>query len=127
MKEDDSTRDRLVSLDVAKDFWSRFHVVAPLVVIGTIEGDGYDLAPKHMVTPLGWGPFFGFVCTPRHATYRNAKETGFFTVTFPNPSHVVLASITAQPRCGDGGEKPGLDDVPTFHATEIDGVFLEEG
>lgn len=119
--------NRLVSLDATEGIWSRFHLVAPLVVVGTLEGEGYDLAPKHMVTPMGWGPYFGFVCTRRHATYRNAKESGFFTVTFPKPSQVILTSITAQPRCGDAREKTGLEDLPTFRASHIDGVFLEGG
>lgn len=127
MTEQESTPQRLVSLETRDDFWSRFHMVAPLVVVGTAEGEGYDLAPKHMATPMGWGPYFGFVCTPRHATYQNAKETGFFTVSFLKPSQVVLASITAQPRCGDGEAKPGLEEVPTFRATKVDGVFLEDG
>jgi hypothetical protein len=42
----------LVALDTARPVWDRFFTVAPLVVIGTREPDGgYDLAPKHMVTP----------------------------------------------------------------------------
>ena len=56
---------------------------------------GYDLAPKHMATPLGWGGWFGFVCTPSHATYANALREGFFTVSFPRPSQVLLASLAA--------------------------------
>ena len=64
----------VVTLDTAFPIWERFFTVAPLVLIGTREVDGtYDLAPKHMVTPLGWGNYFGFVCTPRHATYANAS------------------------------------------------------
>ena len=41
--------------------------VAPLVVVGTREEDGaIDLAPKHMVTPVG-ERHLAFVCTPDHA------------------------------------------------------------
>ncbi len=118
--------DKLVSLDVKETLWTRFFMVAPLVVVGTKEDERFNLAPKHMATPLGWDNYFGFVCTPRHSTYRNIRDSGFFTVSFPKPSQVVLASITAEPRCGDELEKPNLRELPTFPAKRIDGVFLED-
>lgn len=116
-----------VALDTDLPIWDRFYTVAPLVVIGTKEADHYDLAPKHMVTPLGWQNYFGFVCTPRHATYHNARHYGAFTVTFPRPSQVVLASLSASPRCEPSGRKPVLAELPTFPAEVVDGVFLEDG
>jgi flavin reductase (DIM6/NTAB) family NADH-FMN oxidoreductase RutF len=122
-----SSSQQLVRLDVTRSFWDRFFMVAPLVVIGTSEDEGYNLAPKHMATPLGWGPYFGFVCTPRHRTYHNVKHTKRFTVTFVRPSQVVLASLAAAPRRDGPGHKPTLDDLPTFPAKVIDGIFLEDG
>ena len=63
-----ATSSRPVELDVRLPVWERFFTVAPLVLIGTREADGsFDLAPKHMVLPLGWQNYIGFVCTPRHA------------------------------------------------------------
>ncbi|PAY20083.1 hypothetical protein CKO51_08065 [Rhodopirellula sp. SM50] len=101
-------------------------MVAPLVVIGTREQDGdYDLAPKHMVTPLGWENYFGFVCTPEHATYQNIRRDEVFTVSFPTADAVVLASLAASPRCGDHS-KPALLALPRFKATTIDGEFLTQ-
>ena len=126
MKED-SKAVRLVTLDDGQTLWSRVYTVAPLVIVGTREGDGYAFAPKHMASPMGWDPYFGFVCTPRHATYRNAREAGFFTVTYPKPSQVMLTGITARPRHGDDRKKPELDRLPRFRATEIDGEFLQGG
>ena len=117
----------VVTLDAEKSIWNHFFTVAPLVVIGTREGDGYDLAPKHMVTPLGRGNYFGFTCTPRHATYHNARHAGAFTVTFPRPSQVLLTSLAAGPRCGPSGDKPLLNVLPTRPAEVVDGVFLEDG
>ena len=119
---------KLVDLDLRRPIWDRFYTVAPLVVIGTREEDGYDLAPKHMAGPMGWLNYFGFVCTPRHRTYHNVRETGAFTVTFPTPDGVVLSSLTASPR-SDGPRAPKrvLDDLPTMEASEIDGVFLDDG
>ena len=38
----------------------------------------------------------------------------------------MLASLAASPREGDGS-KPCLDALPTFPASEVDGVFIEEG
>lgn len=118
---------RLVSLDVEQPVWDHFFTVAPLVVIGTREGEDYDLAPKHMATPVGWQNYFGFVCSPRHATYHNAKHAGVFTVSFPQPSQVVLTSLAAAPRCDHSGQKPAMKALPTFPAEVVDGVFLEEG
>lgn len=122
-----SSSQQLVRLDVTRSFWDRFFMVAPLVVIGTSEEEGYNLAPKHMATPLGWGPYFGFVCTPRHRTYHNAKHAGHFTATFVRPSQIVLASLAAAPRRDGPGRKPTLDDLATFPAQVIDGCFLEDG
>ena len=66
--------------------WDRFFMVAPLAIVGTRDGDGYDLAPKHQAMPLGRENFFCFVCTPSHATYRNVREHGEFTVSFRVPT-----------------------------------------
>ena len=109
--------------------WDTVYTVAPLVVVGSREADGsYDLAPKHLAMPLSWEGHFGFVCTPRHATYHNCKRERVFTVSYPRPAQVVLASLTASPRCGDRreGEKPIVGVVPTFPATRVDGEFVKD-
>lgn len=116
----------LVSLETEHPIWDRFFTVSPLVVIGTREQDGrYDLAPKHMATPLGWDNYFGFVCTPQHGTYQNILRERVFTVSYPTADAVVLASLAASPRCGDDS-KPALDALPTFPAHSIDGRFLSQ-
>ncbi len=89
---------KYVSLDIQHPIWDRIFTVAPLVVVGTKEEGGYDLAPKHMATPLGFDNYFGFVCTPRHGTYQNVKKTGEFTVSFPTPDQVTTTSLSASPR-----------------------------
>lgn len=123
----DATPDHLVTLGTDQPIWERFFMVHPLVVVGTREPNGdYDLAPKHMALPLGWRNQFGFICTPRHATYHNAKREGAFTVTYPRPTQVVITSLTASPRCDDD-TKPTLKALPTFPAHEVDSVFLEDG
>jgi len=116
----------VVTLNAETPIWDRFFMVFPLVVIGTRDEDGtYDLAPKHMAMPMGWHNAFGFVCTPRHRTYHNAGREHTFTVSFPRPSQVVIASLTASPRCEDAS-KPTLRALPTVRATQVDGVFLED-
>lgn len=116
----------LVSLGAEHPIWNRFFHVAPLIVVGTREPDGgYDLAPKHMAAPMGWGNFFGFVCTPAHGTYGNAMREGAFTVSYPRPSQVLAASLAAAPRC-EGDEKPSLEALKTFPAHVVDGVLLED-
>jgi flavin reductase (DIM6/NTAB) family NADH-FMN oxidoreductase RutF len=121
-----SPSERLVTLDLSRPIWDRFFTVAPLVIIGTKEADGsYDLAPKHMAMPLGWDNYFGFVCTPRHRTYQNIRRQGHFTVSFPQPEQVVLASLSAAPHCEDNS-KPSLAALPTFPASAVEGVFLAD-
>lgn len=118
--------ERRVTLPPDGPVWERFFTVAPLVLIGTREEDGtYDLAPKHMAMPAGWGPYFAFMCTPDHRTYHNAKREGAFTVSFPRPSQIVLTSLAAAPRCDDQS-KPSLTALSTFDAEVVDGVFVEE-
>ncbi len=116
-----------VALDPASGLWERVFTVAPLVLIGSLEPDGtIDLAPKHMVTPVGWGPYFGFVCTPRHATYRNVTRQGTFTVSYLRPDQVVLSSLTAAPRCEDDS-KPIVEALDTFPAGESGDAFVRGG
>ena len=45
---------RVVPLRIEAPLWTRFFSVAPLVLVGTKEGDHYDIAPKHMAMPLAW-------------------------------------------------------------------------
>ena len=115
------TKTREVSVEAV---WERVFTVAPLVIVGSKESDGtYDLAPKHMAMPLGWGDRYCFVCTPRHGTYRNVERHGVFTVSFPNHFQIVQASLAASRREPDG-TKPALAALPTFPAQVVDGVFV---
>lgn len=113
------------TLDVSHAVWDRFFWVAPLVVIGTREEDGSpNLAPKHMAMPLGWENYFGFVCTPRHATYTNARREEAFTVSYPRPDQLVHASLSAEPRCDDGS-KASLADLAIVDAEEVAAPLLD--
>jgi len=116
----------MINLDLHQPIWDNFFLVAPLVVIGTREAEGgYDLAPKHMAMPIGWDNYFGFICTPRHHTYQNVRREKAFTISFPHPDQVVLASLSAAPRCGED-VKPALAALPTVPAAVIDGVLLQD-
>jgi flavin reductase (DIM6/NTAB) family NADH-FMN oxidoreductase RutF len=122
-----STGRNVVEIDTSVPVWEQFFTVAPLVLIGTHDEDGsLDLAPKHMVTPMGWQNYFGFVCTPRHATCRNIERDGVFTVSYPRPSQLLMTSLAASPRL-EQGEKPIIDYFKTFPARKIDGQFIEDG
>lgn len=117
---------RIVDLDATRPVWGRCFTVAPLVLIGTRDEDGsLDLAPKHMVSPMGWDNYFGFVCSPRHHTHANIRRTGVFTVSYPKPSQVLFASLAATPRTA-GGPKTVVQSFATFPASEIDGEFIED-
>ncbi|MFW6193633.1 MAG: flavin reductase [Gemmatimonadota bacterium] len=125
---DESLPEGIVTLGEDQAVWQSVFIVAPLVLVGTKEEDGtYDLAPKHMATPLGWERYFGFVCTPEHRTYWNARREGVFTVSYPRPRQVVLTSLAASPRVGEGQRKPALEAIPTFPAREVDGVHVRDG
>lgn len=119
----------LVTLDLETPVWSRVFTVSPLVLVGTKEeSGGYDLAPKHLAMPLGWDNYFGFVCTPRHATYRNARREGVFTVSYPRPTQVVTTSLAASAReGGESGTKRVVEALPTFPAVAVDGILLQDG
>lgn len=117
----------LKTLDLSVPVWDQTFVVAPLVVVGTREGDRYDMAPKHMVTPLGFDNFFGFVCTPDHSTYHNAIKQKGFTVSFPKPDGLTATALTASPRSkGISKIKPVIDVLPTVKAEKIDALLLED-
>lgn len=112
-------------LDVTHPVWDRFFQVSPLVVIGTREPDGsYDLAPKHMATPIGWQNYFGFVCTPRHATFGNARRERAFSVSYPHPEQLVHASLSAEPRCDDG-QKASLTDLSVVPGEAVPAPLLD--
>lgn len=116
----------LVAIDLNQSLWDHCFTVAPLVIVGSREEDGtYDLAPKHMAMPLGWGNYFGFVCTPRHHTYQNIQREHSFTVSFPLPEQVLLTSLSAAPHC-DQHHKPSLAALPVIPASVIDGIFLQD-
>lgn len=115
-------------LDTDSTIWNKFYTVAPLTVIGSKEEEErYDLAPKHMVTPLGHDNYFGFVCTPSHMTYQNVLREEEFTVSFVRPDQVVMASLAATPRCGESDyEKKILEFLPTVKARTVDALFVKD-
>jgi flavin reductase (DIM6/NTAB) family NADH-FMN oxidoreductase RutF len=115
---------RLVELSTASPIWERFFTVAPLVLVATKEGESYDVAPKHLAMPLGWENYFGFVCTPQHATYRNILAHPEFTVSFPRADRILQTTMAAGGRLDDSS-KPTLAAVPTFPAIAVDGVLVE--
>jgi flavin reductase (DIM6/NTAB) family NADH-FMN oxidoreductase RutF len=121
----ENASQRAVPIPADTPIWSRFFTVAPLVIVGTREGEGHNLAPKHMAMPLGWDNYFCFVCSPDHATQGNAQETGEFTVSFPRPEGIVEASLAAAPRADDSS-KPSLAAIPTFPARRVDGVLVSD-
>lgn len=113
-----------VPLSLAEPVWERVFTVSPLVLIGTKERWGhYNLAPKNMAMPLGWGNHYCFVCSPRHATLANVRRYEQFSVSFPHHFQVVQAGLAAAPREADGS-KPSLAALPTFPASVVDGVLV---
>ena len=119
--------ENLYELDMTFPIWDRVFTVSPLVVIGTKEIDGYNLAPKHMATPVGFDNYFGFVCTPNHGTYKNIRRNGTFTVSYPKPDQIILTSISASSRCCDMTKsKSVVEAIPTKRAQTIDALFIKD-
>lgn len=126
MQEKNPFKD-FISLDVQDSIWEHFYTVAPLVVIGTKEELGFDLAPKHMITPLGFSDYFGFVCTPRHNTYHNAKKHGRFSVSFVKPDQILLSSLAAMPRCSvKDFSRDITDQIPTVICNQNESIFVKD-
>lgn len=122
-----SKQDDYISLETDQPIWERFFTLAPIVLVGTLEADGTpDIAPKHLAIPMSWENYFGFVCTPRHRTYVNARRSGGFTVTYPRPEQLLYTSLAASPRCADDS-KPVLQAFDTQPASRVDGVFVSGG
>ncbi len=116
--------DGRVHLDGPTPVWERVLTVAPLVVVGTVDPDGRpDLAPKHMVMPLG-DQHVAFACSPTHATHANLARTGSFTMSWVRPDDVLLAALAASPR-DEVGAKPALAAIPTRPASEVEGIVLD--
>ncbi|WP_239540655.1 flavin reductase family protein [Spongiivirga citrea] len=116
-----------IPLDVSNSIWEHFFTVAPLVVVGTKEGDGYDMAPKHMAMPIGFENYFGFVCTPDHSTYTNIKLHKEFSVSFPFPDQLVLTSLSALPRVkGISKFDQIISTLPSKKANTIDTLLVAE-
>ena len=118
--------ENLVSLNPNIPIWDRVFTVAPLVVIGSKGDNKHDLAPKHMATPMGFGNYFGFVCTPRHRTYGNIKETGVFSVSFPTPEQIINISLSATPRNDSISKSQAVvAALPTIKASSIDTLMID--
>jgi flavin reductase (DIM6/NTAB) family NADH-FMN oxidoreductase RutF len=125
MAEQTQQRSKYVTLPIDHPVWERFPMVAPLVLVGTIEPDGSpDVAPKHLAMPVSWQNWFGFVCHPDHGTYRNIIVTEAFTVGYPSPRMVLEASLAAAPRASDGS-KPTVEALSLTAAREVEGVLVE--
>jgi flavin reductase (DIM6/NTAB) family NADH-FMN oxidoreductase RutF len=121
-----NTDDQIVSLEIDQPIWDHFFLVSSLVLVGSRDANGeFNLAPKHMAFPLGWKNYFGFVCTPRHSTYKNIKREKIFTVTYPRPTQVLFTTLAAAPRVDDD-VKPSLLALPTFPAKQISGRFVSD-
>ena len=94
----------LASVEIDDRLWEHVFVASPLVLVGTREPDGTDdFAPKHRIVTSD--AHFAFVCRPSHATWRNALREEAFTVSWPGPRQIVMASAAASPRCEDGEKK----------------------
>jgi len=120
-------QDNYVLLETITPIWDQVFTVAPLVVVGTKEKQGYDLAPKHMAMPLGFGNYFGFVCTPRHNTFDNILATGEFTVSFPLPDQLITTSMSASPRTDCITKSEGIiKALPIIKSPSIDAPIIAD-
>lgn len=113
------------AVEPGPETWERFFTAASIVLVGTVDREGRpDVAPKHLAMPLGWRDKWCFVCTPRHATYRNAVATGAFTVSYPGPEQIVQIGLAAAARADDGS-KPSLAALATRPAQAVTGVLVD--
>ncbi len=119
--------DAFIPLDITEPIWSHFFTVAPLVIVGTKEGVGYDMAPKHMAMPMGFNNYFGFVCTPAHKTYHNVLNYNEFSVSYLLPKQIIQAAISASPRHDDISKSDEIvSALPTINGTKTDTLLMED-
>lgn len=124
--ENNSFSDRVVSVSTDESVFDKAFAAYSVVIVGTSEENGEtDLAPKHMVTPLGHSNYFGFVCNPSHHTFQNVQSTGEFTISYPRPNQIVSVSLAAEPR-NEADQKPDLDQLETIDAPTVDAEFVRD-
>jgi flavin reductase (DIM6/NTAB) family NADH-FMN oxidoreductase RutF len=125
MNGEATAKTRYVSLPTDSPIWERFPVLAPLVLVGTIEPDGEpDIAPKHLAMPASWDNYFAFVCHPDHGTFKNLVANDAFTVGYPTPQMLLHTSLAAAPRASDGS-KPTVQVLPLTAAKKVEGVLVD--
>lgn len=123
--EENGLSEDVVTLEDDSPFERAFAAYS-VVVIGSKDPDGDDnLAPKHMVSPLGWSGYYGFACSPEHATTDNIKRTEEFTVSYPRPDQIVSVSLSAEQRTSDN-HKPDLQALSTLKAPDVDARFIDD-
>lgn len=123
---DEPFEDDVVSIPLDESVFEKTFAAHSVVLIGTRDENGdYNLAPKHMATPLGWSNYFGFVCSPDHRTFQNIERTGEFTVSYPRPEQILSVSLSAEPRDADD-HKPDLEQLETVRSTNVDADFIQE-
>lgn len=115
-----------LDIEIDDGFWSRFYLPFSLVLIGSVEDDHFNLAPKHLAMPLSWKNDFGFICTPLHKTYQNIKLNKTFTVSYPKSEQLALASLASSPRSDEDSNKSILDQIATSPAKKIKGIILKD-
>lgn len=114
-------------LDLNYPIWDQFFLVAPLVVIGSVDCEGeINFAPKHMAFPMGWDNYFGFICAPTHRTQVNIREHRYFTVSYPRPDQVLLAALAASPCQGEVDKTEVLARLDSVPAQKIEGRLLRD-
>ncbi len=121
---EDFSGENVVTIDESP--FERAFTASSVVLVGTREKNGDpNLAPKHMVTPMGWSGYYGFACSPEHTTTDNIQRTEEFTVSYPRPDQIVSISFSAEAR-DEYGDKPKLDELNLMEAAEVDAPLVEE-
>ena len=98
-------RHNLVTFREDQPVWDRVFTVNP-------AGAGRDQGGERRVRPRpqahgvahGLGELLRVRLYPAPRTYHNARREGVFTVSYPRPTQVVLASLAASPSEGDGSK-----------------------
>jgi flavin reductase (DIM6/NTAB) family NADH-FMN oxidoreductase RutF len=117
----------MLNLDTASPIWDKFFLVAPLVVIGTRGENGVpDLAPKHMAGPVSWDNYFAFVCSPTHTTLVNVMRRQTFSVSYPRPDQVVLASLAASPCAAEVPKTEVISHLPLSNSATHGDPLLQD-
>ena len=117
---------RAIPIPVERPIWGRFFTVAPLVIVGTVEGEGYDLAAEAHGDAARLGQLLLLRLQPRAPDPGQRRADGRLHGQLPAPGRDPRRQPRRPPRAPRTSQSPALAAIRTFPAREVHGVLVED-